>query len=225
VTNANIRPRVLLDVDGVLADFVGELLTIANSLLSASYTREQITQFDWAASLGLAPRIEQLVSRCVSAAPGLARDLVVLPGAQDGVRRLRALADVYIVTSPWPSSPTWCHDRYVWLDRYFGIAPRYVVHAMAKHIVSGDVLIDDRTATLNAWQAAHPRGAAVQWQTPHNRLDDWAGVSTSNWDRVIEIVERRVEAAAWGEPDDTRLCADVGRIAALDRAGIYEVRP
>ena len=194
MTNSTIRgpstrsPRVLLDVDGVLADFIGEALAIANDLLGCAFRREHVHSFDFTTALGLTPYAAAAVKRRIGSTPGLARSLDVYPGAIAGVRRLRQIADVYIVTSPWNSNPTWTHDREVWLRRHFAIPSEKVIHTSAKHVCVGDVLVDDRTETCVAWRDAHPAGITVQWMTPHNRRDGWDGHSASSWDELVELV-------------------------------------
>jgi 5'(3')-deoxyribonucleotidase len=178
----------LLDVDGVLADFIGGALQIVNDLFGTAHVREDVTQFDIAASLGLTAEQGAVMKRAIGAMPRFAGALRVLDGAVEAVRQLHQIAEIYIVTSPWNSNPTWCHDREAWLDRHFGILHARVIHTSAKHLVAGDILVDDKTSTLEQWRAAHPIGIAVQWATPHNRCDAWDGASTSSWDELIAIV-------------------------------------
>lgn len=191
------KPRVLLDCDGVLADFIGGALRIVNSMFGTNHVSADVTEFDFAGSLGLEPVDAANVKRAIGNLQGFAASLAVLPGAIDGVRRLRDVADVYVVTAQWIGNLTWTHERERWLDRHFGIQSIRVIHTSAKYVCSGDVLVDDKTSTCEEWRAAHPDGIAVQWSTPHNRLDLWDGPSTSDWGFLInEIVMRRDRANA-----------------------------
>jgi 5'(3')-deoxyribonucleotidase len=182
------RPVVLLDCDGVLSDFVSAVLDLVHELCGPRYQPHDVTCFDLAKSLGLTDEERARVFGAITSRPGFARELAVYPDAIAGVAALRAVADVYIVTSPWNSNPTWTHDREAWLREHFGIPHSHVIHTSAKHLVAGDVLVDDKTSTLVEWQAAHPRGVAVQWQTPHNLYDGWAGWSTCSWDHVARAI-------------------------------------
>lgn len=179
--------RVLLDVDGVLADFTRGALAILRSQLGLEFTREQITHFDIAASLGLTPAQAAAFKRALGNTDGFARKLEPCLDAIAGFAKLAAVADVYIVTSPWNSNPTWTHDREWWLREHFGIAHRRVIHTSAKHVCVGDVLVDDKTSTLIEWNRERG-GEAIQWATPHNRLDGWSGRSTCSWDELVEWV-------------------------------------
>jgi 5'(3')-deoxyribonucleotidase len=159
-----------------------------NELYDTSFRREQVTEFDFTKALSMSPPAAAAAKRAIGAASGFARHLDVYPGAIDGVRRLQQIAEVYIVTSPWNSNPTWCHDREAWLERHFGIPHARVIHTSAKHLIAGDVLVDDKTSTCDQWRAAWPSGVAVLWSTLHNRRDLWDGPCTSDWDHLIEIV-------------------------------------
>ena len=178
-----MKPVVLLDCDGVLADFVGAFLGVVGAQLGRWHKPHEVTSFGIANSLDLSKEEFDLCAVEVEQ-PGFCAHLNAYPGARCGVSRLREIAEVYIVTSPWNSNPTWTHDREAWLDRHFAIPHSHVVHTGAKHIVSGDFLVDDKTETCAKWQAAHPNGIAVQWQTPHNRRDAWTGRSTRSWDEL-----------------------------------------
>jgi 5'(3')-deoxyribonucleotidase len=186
-----MRPRVLLDCDGVLADFVGGYLGLLEDQLGIKATPEQITHFDIGASLGLSADQSSHMKRSIGACDGFARHLAVCPGAVFGVRALEEVADVYIPTSPRNSNPTWAHDREHWLHANFGIKSNRVTHTSAKYLMRGDFFVDDKTSALAPWRDENqPHGLPVQWETPHNRLDGWLGVSTNNWAELRELVER-----------------------------------
>jgi 5'(3')-deoxyribonucleotidase len=200
------RPTVLLDCDGVLADFVGGLLPMLSAIAQRDVLREHVTHFDIGASLGFTAQQASSFKRMISGSRGWCEALPVLAGAVDGVRELREIADVYIVTSPWNSCPTWTHEREVWLRRHFDIPHANVLHVSAKHLVRGDVFVDDKTSTVIAWHKAHPEATALRWSTPHNRLDEYAGSSTNDWSVVRAVALAAVE-------DDTTLlpCPFCGR--------------
>jgi 5'(3')-deoxyribonucleotidase len=183
-----VKPLVLLDCDGVLSDFVGIYLDILRTQCGIDRRREDVTEFDIGKSLGLTAEQASDAKRRIGDFASLARMLGIYPGAQDGVRALREVADIHVVTSPWNSNRTWCSDREAWLYEHFGIKSADVTHTAAKHLVRGDFLVDDKTSTLHKWAAAHPSGVAVQWATPHNRLDGWTGASTCDWARLVEMV-------------------------------------
>lgn len=189
--------RVLLDCDGVLADFIGRALKTVAYHTGRTHKPADVTEFDFCGALRLHPDEVRAVKRTISDDEGWWSSLEVLPGAIDGVRALREVAHVFVVTSPWNSCKTWLHERESWLKRHFDIPHSMVLAGSAKHLVSGDVFVDDKTATLVAWDheqsymQRNPDGSihetfAVQWETPHNRLDEWHGKSTRSWPELVE---------------------------------------
>ena len=178
------RPRVLLDVDGVLADFLTPSLTILTRLSGREWVPSDFPTWDL---FDTVPRkFEQPFYDAVNT-PGWCRDIPVHEDSVEGVARLREHADIYIVTSPMNHVPTWTHEREQWLKAHFGIEPKKVVHTSAKYICRGDVLVDDRPSNIEAWEAEHPDGVGLLWDQPYNRDDD-AGVRVRTWAQVRLIV-------------------------------------
>jgi 5'(3')-deoxyribonucleotidase len=215
------RPIVLLDCDGVLADFVSAMLRVVYEVTGEAYRPEQVTEFDFCRALGLGPTDAGNVMLAISGRRKFCARLVTYPGARDGVRRLREVADVYIVTSPWNSNETWTSEREWWLQHYFDIPHGRVIHASAKHLVRGDVFVDDKTSIVATWQRWNPDGLALRWNTPHNQRDPWDGRSTSSWDELIELVAARSGNPAGRPPVRTvQPGSDTSRI----EAGLAELR-
>lgn len=181
--------RVLLDCDGVLADFVGPVLAALNAELGTSFTPDQVTEYDIPKALGLDDKRRRLFYMLANKMAVI--DQPVLPGAVAGVRRLREIADVYVVTAPWVGHTTWASERFAWLYHQLGISFRNVVITTAKYLCVGDVFVDDKTSTLVEWGERHPDGIAVQWQATHNRNDGWYGFSTNDWESLAQLVEAK----------------------------------
>jgi 5'(3')-deoxyribonucleotidase len=215
------RKRVLLDCDGVLADFVGGFLKLVNARFGTSLSSADVTCWDIAEALGWSRERAMEAYGLITECDQFAAKLDVLAGAVSGVRRLREVAEVYIVTSPWWSQPTWLRDRTNWLHKHFGITANNVVYTGAKHLIVGDVLVDDKTSTCEAWRAAHPGGVAVQWSTPHNLRDRWDGPSTLDWNFLIDEIIRAPDVSCAATVDQPAPVANGGApIADLVRADI-----
>ena len=189
------RPLVLLDVDGVLADFVGRTIEAAHA---HSARRWRVEDFKtWAFFNELAdPDVPDLVARVKEdiARPGFCESIRPLPGAVEGVERLRELARIKVVTSPW-SSATWCSERYAFLKRYFGLDRADVVMASDKANIHGDFLVDDSPENVAAWmsyQAFHAvrPGMGLLWDTHFNRADATPGtVRVVDWEDLLGWVK------------------------------------
>ncbi len=212
--------RVLIDCDGVLSAFTEGWLKLINAARRTSFTPADVTSWDICASIGIPEDERGAAKRLLAECPRFAARLDVLPGAVDGVRRLQELAEVYVVTSPWNSHPTWTHDREDWLRQHFNLPHSRVIHTSAKHVCVGDVFVDGKTSMCVTWAEAHPSGVAVQFQTPHNRRDTWAGLSTGSWDELIKIVSARADDA---RSEQERIKRVVQEVCAkyLSDEGIY----
>ncbi len=178
--------RVLLDCDGVLADFVEGFLGLVEDYTGRKYKHEDITEFHIEKALGLSEEDARAIFDMVGR--GFAAYLRPLPGAVEAVKRLREIAEVYIVTSPWNSCNTWMSERERWLRVHLDIPHSHVLHGSAKHLVCGDFLVDDKTENCITWQGHHPRSKAVLWKAPWNANDEWGGHHMNDWDQLIELV-------------------------------------
>lgn len=190
------RPAVLgekvalIDSDGVLSNFTKRMVQEANHRLGTSYTVDQVTQFDFASSLGMTRQQGAEIKRLIAETAGLCRSMEPYHGAREGIDRIRRIMPVLAVTTPWYTSPTWVYERIWWLDHWFGIPPEYQIHTAAKWAVRGRLLLEDSADACAEWQPLNPNGVAVFWRTPHNTDELWFGESASDWDRVEEIADR-----------------------------------
>jgi 5'(3')-deoxyribonucleotidase len=186
--------RLLCDIHGVLADLIGGMLPIIEWVTRQPARREDVrtyylreafrlTDAEWAA---VCREIEQ---------PGFAARLDPIG---DGPIRIRQLVEsglvqeVVFVTQPWAGSPTWTHDMEAWIEDHFPRLERRVVHTAHKHVVVGDLLLDDSYDHVHAWSTDHPYGDALLWDAPYNR----AGLALDayrvrSWDEVRDRVRRR----------------------------------
>lgn len=190
------RPRVGVDVDGVLACLDAIIETSFVDLYGATkpfHATWDITPVlpdgDWKrfwAHVGAQP----------------VHDLLrPYPNAVDGLARLAAFADIYIVTSALGACRTWTADRDEWLAKHFGIDHKKVIHTNAKYTFAGAMLIDDKPAHVEAWAREHPGGTGVLFAQPYNEAhrfeEDIAArvVRTSDWNHIAELA---VEASRPG---------------------------
>ena len=165
--------RILLDCDGVLADFGKGFSALAREH-GIDYTQQK----GWDVFKGMKRADRKRMERAVMQ-PGFCRSLPVIPGARDMVDGLRSDGhDVFCVTAFWFDHPTWTAERTTWLEAHMGIDRRHVVHTHAKALVAGDVFVDDKRAHVKAWSDAHPEGRAVlaTW-----RGDVWMRDGDRDW--------------------------------------------
>jgi 5'(3')-deoxyribonucleotidase len=162
------RPRILCDVDGVLADFVGLVLDYVQRNVGLHYSREAIDAWDCFAVLGIPEHWPYFRTQCDELQ--LCRSMRPIPGASEFYAALGQIGEVRVCTSPM--TPAWLSQRAEWLVE-FGIPMRDHIHAHDKHELhpAYDVLIDDRTENCEAFERAGGRAFCIA--TPYN-----ANVST-----------------------------------------------
>jgi 5'(3')-deoxyribonucleotidase len=182
------QKRLLLDLDEVVADFIGFYLTQASTKMDRKYTKEQVTTWDISKSLDLPPwaksEIEFELSR-----PGAAHKICLLPGAQDAVHELAKHCEIVFVTAPYKGSKTWANDRVEWVYNKFGMVGTKVISTNYKTPIDGDVFVDDKPENLQPWIEEHT-GKAVLWDHPHNRNYKHPLIKRmSEWSELISLVK------------------------------------
>lgn len=181
---------VLLDCDGVLSDFVTPVLVIANRESSLHWDAD-FKEWDFLPTL-VDPQVPDLLARVKAGigAPGFCASMQVYPGAVEGVAKLREVARIKIVTSPWPS-PTWHDERVTWLKTHFGIGDRDILFAADKTHIHGSMLVDDNAESVEAWhryQCTHAvrPGSGVIWDQHYNRSSKY-GLRAAAWNDVLDL--------------------------------------
>lgn len=189
------RPTLLLDVDGVFADFVGGYLGLVLRVTGRLYDHAHITQWDIAAACRLTPEEKRDVTAELIK-PGFCRNLMLLPGAFEGLQLVRAIADPVFVTSPWDSSPTWDYERRCWLFDRLDVRREDIIQTTSKHHVDGDLILDDHHESVGRWLERRPGRAAVLWSNYANTGKVVPGaIKTSHWPDVVNLIEAAKEAA------------------------------
>lgn len=183
-----MKKWILLDVDGVLADFVGGYLDLVSEVTGRRYEHKDADQWLVADAIKLSEKekrdVEFLIGR-----QGFCQNLRITPGAREGVKALREVTDIVFCTSPWHSSRFWHYERQRWLEQHFHCnIDKELVFTGNKAVIKGTALVDDRMATLEVWKAENPDGLAVLWGNHHNVHDQWVP-KISNWSELLDRVK------------------------------------
>lgn len=194
-----MKPTILIDCDGVLADFGGAFLAAVLKETGESFDLSDITQWDITRCMFFRelevkyPGLEKKLWADYIAKPGFCDKIAVLPGAQGAMERLQSLGDVFVVTSPMATAPTWMYERENWLQRLFDIPRDHVIHAGKKYLVHGDVLIDDKPSHVRAWHTKWSRtgGYGILWNAPYNATDD-AGHRVNGWRELFPFLRSKL---------------------------------
>jgi 5'(3')-deoxyribonucleotidase len=163
---------ILLDVDGVCADFTGMVRRLVKGM--GGQMPWPVTQWDFIKALAREER--KHVEDALEGAEGSWMDMEPIPGARGVVEAFRRAGHrVVFVTSPWASCREWAHVRTEWLHRFMGAKASDVIPARAKELVRGDVFIDDKPQNVAAWREAglaHGYPGCLGgylWDAPYNR--------------------------------------------------------
>ncbi len=165
---------VFVDMDEVLADTYGAHIKRYNSRYGASLSKE----------LCMGGEVWQQVPEHRDALwnhyfePGFFRHLEPIRHSQEVLEQLASQHEVYIASAAM-QFPDSLKEKHEWLDEHFPfIHWRNRILLGDKHILRGDVLIDDRTHNLD-----HFQGRSILFTSPHNvhaegyeRVDDWLDV-------------------------------------------------
>lgn len=161
--------RILVDLDEVLADFVGAALNLHGWTLEKLLEVKPKGQWDIVEPMGLTT--EQFWHPIYEMGEAFWSGLKLHPWAMDLIAIVRGCtSDWYIVSSPSRSLAAYA-GKIKWLKRIFGQHfTRYVItnhkHLLAKEEV---VLIDDSSANLLRFIAAG--GSTILFPSPGNSLE------------------------------------------------------
>lgn len=175
--------RVLLDVDGVIADWTKAVRELCEQ---CGHKLDETQWFE----RGILPKpIYNKVTAGISAY-GFNYGFEVLPGAKEAVDALRAAGhEVHFVTSLW-DCPTWVYDRNRWLRKHgFCAAPSGVTYTKDKYVVSGQIFVDDKVSNVLKWRDKwEGRGVGVVWAQPWNA--EYTGPNRFNdWERILRMAD------------------------------------
>jgi 5'(3')-deoxyribonucleotidase len=165
--------RILLDVDGVLADFLGVVL----DLFDGSVKREDFK--DWGFSN--MTKVQREVLHHAMGESKFWGSVKPIPGAVDGVKRLRENSDVFFLTSPWLSCKTWGYHRYNFLRHFFGADHNSLIQTSSKYLVSGDAFVDDSVDHVRKWHQEHWGGLIYVYAQPYNIDSEYPSFT---WDNI-----------------------------------------
>ncbi len=161
------RLRILCDVDGVLADFVGLVLDYVQKNTGLSYLPSAVDQWDCFACLGLKEHWPYFCTQVDEL--GLCRTMREIPGARSFYAELRRIAGesgaVRVCTTPMTTA--WLSQRAEWLVA-FGVPLHEQIQWCDKHelVPAYDVLIDDKAENCAAFVKAGGRAFCIA--TPYN---------------------------------------------------------
>ena len=203
------RPRILLDIDGVFANFIDASLPIIKSIVLRRprgpttlvdeerawraeiecFDHEDVKTYRMETIFGMtAVEIDEWFALVKE--PGYCAAIRPYEGARECVAALQEIGDVHPVTFPWPQAPHWIIERERWLADELGINPGLAVYTSQKHVVAGDIFVEDTTKYLIQWREHHHDGVAIRMRRPYNEREPFTqGVTVRNFAALLQEVE------------------------------------
>ena len=130
--------RLLCDMDGVTADFMGEVYRQAELETGVKYCHADTVDY-WFKDSKHASLFKEIIHRA-----GVFADLEPITGAVRAINRLRERYDVVFCTSPPEGSTTAENEKREWIARHFDLSmAEEAIVTLDKSIVPGRVLIED----------------------------------------------------------------------------------
>jgi 5'(3')-deoxyribonucleotidase len=182
---------VLLDVDGVQADFVADFLPVVKGVTGRAHTHDQVTRFKFSECI-ISKEESGECWKQIDRLPGLVRTMREIGGAREALAEIRTFADVKAVTSPH-LGPHWMYERYQWLMAR-GYSKYDIILASDKTHIRGATLVDDHLENCSDWAWANPGRSAVLFDQPWNQTTELpAGViRAKGWPQALRIVAQLV---------------------------------
>jgi 5'(3')-deoxyribonucleotidase len=162
---------LLLDMDNVLADALGQFIRYYEAEFGTKVTRE---------SLNGKPEIEGFPSHAdrvyeYAFQKGFFRGMDPVPGSQAAVKRLAGNFRIHVVSAAM-EFPQSLSEKFEWLGEHFPYLHwKQFVFCGTKSVVNGDIMVDDLPENLERFS-----GERLLFSQPHNlqfntyhRLDDW----------------------------------------------------
>jgi 5'-nucleotidase len=192
----NESPTVLVDMDGVLADFDAAILKRVAADLP------HITPLPTRRNFYIADDYPEhsILIREMSRQPGFFASLPVVHGALEGWRRIIDLGyRPRVCTAPMRSNPACRTEKLAWLTKHFepDFGPsvaRQAIVTKEKHLCAGTALIDDRPEVRRSGEAIWQH---IVFDRPYNqgghrlRLHGWEDELLEELLKTAEAMRRR----------------------------------
>lgn len=169
---------IFVDMDEVIADTYGAHIELYNKEFNEQLSVEMCEGSEVWQNV---PVERQASVRKHATLPGFFRNLKPIQYSQDVLKKLSEKHHVYIASAAM-QFPNSLEEKSDWLDEHFPfIHWKNRILCGDKHILKGDVLIDDRSYNLKDFD-----GRAFLFTSPHN-------INTQGFERVstwLEIAEK-----------------------------------
>lgn len=174
--STNMKKRIIIDMDGVLADVYPALIAnepiYANTLISSD-------KLNGIAEYEAFPHLKEIVTH-----DHFFRNLPEMDNAFNGLKYLNEKYEVLIVSAALEFANS-MNDKLAWLNDHFPfINWRQVLFCGRKDMINADIIIDDHPKNLSVFN-----GQRFIFTQPHNtNFTDPSYHRINNWNEITQVL-------------------------------------
>lgn len=173
---------ILIDIDGVVADLHRAWLDLYNAEYHDSLTHTDIVK--WEMHEIVKPECGMKIYDFLHH-PDIYRKTPPISGAVDGVRKLKNAGHIIVFVTAGLSS-----EKERWME-FLGFGSKKDIisaDATKKHMIEGDVMIEDYQPTLSAWYRIGRQGILIN--RPWNQHTPWSP-RVAGWPEIVKMLEEK----------------------------------
>ena len=170
---------IFVDMDEVIADAYQAHIDIYNQEFEGNFSKHDC---DGSEFWHVVPEAHQESVKGHAARIGYFRDLAVIADSQEVLRELCNNHQVFIASAAM-QFPYSLKEKSDWLDQFFPFIPwQHRILCGHKHILRGDLLIDDRSYNLEKFE-----GRRLLFTSPHNTKTN-GFERVSSWKEIASVL-------------------------------------
>jgi 5'-nucleotidase len=180
--------RILVDMDGVVADYDGEFLQRWKLRHADKFYVPLEARTTFYVKDNYPEELQPLVAEILLES-GFFRNMLPVPGAKEALEEMQSMGlEVFICTSPLSTYKNCVLEKYEWVEKVLGSSwVRQIILTKDKTIIKGDFLIDDKPSITGAEE--HPDWEHILYDRPYNRETNKKRITWNNWREVIVLSE------------------------------------
>ena len=178
--------RILIDMDGVLADFDGTFLKLWRELHPDKFFVPIEERRSFFVKDEYPDELKPLMSKIIWG-PGFFRHMLPVEGGKEALTEMEEMGyEVFICTSPLSTYRNCVLEKFEWVDKHLG--PKWVnriILTKDKTLVKADYLIDDKPEITGVEN--NPTWEHIVFDRPYNREVKKRRITWENWKEIMAL--------------------------------------